>query len=212
MSRAALFGICALMLLFSPALLPAQAVAMSGPITVSEAKGLPNDSWVILSGNIVNALPGGINYTFRDPSGEIVVEIGSRVWRGLSVGASDRVEICGELRISRGQISVNARAISGNGRMSSRQGQALTLSHPVTVMEAIKLPHDSWAIISGNIINALPGGRHYTFRDSSGEIIVEIDQNVWRGLYVGVDDRVEISGEVRTSRGLTTVEARVIRR
>ena len=80
-----LFGICSLIFLFSPAFIHGQSV------TVMEARILPNDSWVTLSGNVINALPGGINYTFCDSSGEIIVEICSRVWRGLSVAASDRV-------------------------------------------------------------------------------------------------------------------------
>ena len=106
---------------------------------------------------------------------------------------------------------MNVRAINGEGRLNSRQGQALTLRNPVTVMELRNLPAESWVILSGNIINVLPGGRHYTFRDSTGEIIVGIDQNVWRGLYVGVDDRVEISGELRTNWGQATLDVRVIR-
>ncbi|MCL2008147.1 MAG: NirD/YgiW/YdeI family stress tolerance protein [Treponema sp.] len=207
-----LFGACALILFLSPVAVDAQLVAARSPITVSEARNLPQNSWVVLSGNIINALPGGINYTFRDSSGDITVEIDRRVWRGMSVGVSDPVEICGELRMNRGQISINVRAITGNGRSTNRNGQPITLTAPVTVTEARNLPHDSWVILVGNIINALPGGSQYTFRDASGEIIIEINQAVWRGLYIGPEDRVEINGEVHANRGMSQVEVRVIRR
>ena len=184
------------------------AVMIEHPITVNEARNLPRDSWVILTGNIVNSLPGGRYYTFRDSSGEIIVEIGWRVWRGLSVGATDRVEICGEVNTNRRQVSINVEAITGIDGTNSGQGQA------VTVNEARNLPRDSWVILTGNIVNTLPGqgGRNYTFRDSTGEITVEIDRKTWRGLSVGATDRVEISGGVRTNSRQTSINVKAIRK
>ena len=184
----------------------------SHPVTVAEVRGFPHDSWVTLSGNIINSLPGGRHYTFRDSSGEIIVEIDFRVWRGLYVGVSDRVEISGEVRIQRGQVTINVNVLTGTAVVNPRPGQALALSHPITVNEAKNFPRDSWVILNGNIINSLPGGRHYTFRDSSGEIIVEIEQRIWRGLVLGVDDQVEISGELKLDRGLLTVNVKAIKR
>ena len=167
---------------------------------------------MVLIGNIVNALPGGRNYTFRDSSGEITVEIDRRVWRGLTAGASDMVEIHGEININRGLVSVRARAINRNDPVNVRQGQPVTLARPITISEARTLPHDSWVILSGYIILALPGGRHYSFRDSTGEMVIEIDPTVWRGLYIGESDMVEISGELRTNQGLASLEVRAIKK
>jgi uncharacterized protein (TIGR00156 family) len=65
----------------------------------------------MLTGNIVNSLPGGNHYTLRDSSGEIAVDIGPKEWRGLSVGVSDRVEIYGEVKNERGRISIKVQAI-----------------------------------------------------------------------------------------------------
>ena len=206
MKRHSLFCIVAIVLLFFPAFVHGQIV------TVSEARNLPQNSWVVLSGNIVNALPGGRNYTFRDSSGEITVDIDHRVWRGLTVGASDMIEIRGEINMNRGLVSVRARALSRNGPVNVRPGQAVTLTRPTTISEARNLPHDSWVILAGNITLALPGGRQYSFRDSSGEMVIEIDQNVWRGLFIGESDLVEISGELRTNQGLASLEVRFIRR
>jgi uncharacterized protein (TIGR00156 family) len=82
----------------------------------------------------------------------------------------------------------------------------------VTVEQAKNYPHDSWIIITGNIISVLPGGRHFMFRDSSGEIPIEIGPKEWRGLSVGVSDRVEISGEVKRERGQVFIKVHAIRK
>jgi uncharacterized protein (TIGR00156 family) len=226
------FGICSFLLLFSTAIVhgqgftgpgsnsnnrpgpaPAQgqAVMASQPITVSEARSLPHDSWVMLTGNIINMLPGGTNYTFRDPSGEIAVDIGPKEWRGLSVDVSDRVEIYGEVKITRGQVSIKVHAIIGTGRTNARQGQAVTVGQPITINEARNLPHDSWVMLTGNLVSALPQHNNYTFRDLSGEITVDIGPKEWRGLSVGVSDHVEISGEVKITRGQVSFKVHAIR-
>jgi uncharacterized protein (TIGR00156 family) len=181
----------------------------SQPITVSEARNLPHDSWVILTGNIVNALPRDRYYTFRDSSGEIVIEIDWRVWRGLSFNASDSVEICGEvIRINRRQVIIKVNAITSIGGTNTGQGRAITVS------EARNLARDSWVVLTGNILNALSGqrGRFYTLQDSSGEIIIEIDMRVWRGLSAGTSDRVEICGEVIIIRGEVLINVKAIRK
>ena len=206
MKRQVFFIICGLILLFLSANVYGQVV------TVNEAKSLPNDSWVVLTGNIINSLAGGKNYTFRDSSGEVVIEIEQNIWRGLSVGVSDTVEICGEVRVNRGQVSIRARAINGTNRINLGPDQAVMVSQPITVSEAKNLPNDSWVIIYGNIINALPGGSNFIFRDSSGDIAIEIERKIWRGLSAGVSDRVEISGEVRVNRGQVSIRVRAIRK
>jgi uncharacterized protein (TIGR00156 family) len=156
-------------------------------------------------------LPGGHNYTFRDSSGEIAVDIGPKEWRGLSVEATDRVDIRGEVKITRGQVSIKVHAIIGNGRSTARQGQAATITVPITINEAINLPHDSWVILTGNIVYALPDRHNYTFRDSTGEITVDIGPKEWRGLSVDVTDCLEICGEVKNHRGVISFKAQAIR-
>jgi uncharacterized protein (TIGR00156 family) len=212
MKRHTFFYICGLLLLFSSQIVHGQAVMTDQPITVNEARNLPHDSWVVLTGNIVNALPGGSHYTFRDSSGEIPVDIGLKEWRGLSVGVSDRVEIYGEVKITRGQVSIKVHAITAAGRANTRQGQAVMIGAPITISEAINLPHDSWVILNGNITGQLDGRHNYTFRDPSGEITVDIGPKEWRGLSAGVSDRVEIYGEVKINRGQVSIKVQAIRR
>jgi len=236
------FGICCMLLLFSAVWVhgqgftgqgtapgftgpaqpisparPGQPVMTNQPITVREAANLPHDSWVVLTGNIINALPGGKHYTFRDSTGEIPVDIGMKQWRGLSVGVSDRVEIYGEVKVQRGQYSIKVHAISGSGitppsGFGAGFGQAVMVNHPITIGEARNLPQDSWVRLTGNIVNSLPKDKEFTFRDSSGEVVVEIDRKHWRGLSVGASDRVELFGEVKISKGQLTVKVHAIRR
>jgi uncharacterized protein (TIGR00156 family) len=186
-----------------------QPVMTSQSVTISEAKNYPHDSWVVISGNIVSVLPGGRHFMFRDSSGEIPVEIGPKEWRGLSAATSDsaenRVEIYGEVKIERGQIFIKVHAINAAAGPNVRR-------YAVTINEAQNLPHDSWVVLTGNIVFSLPKPNDYTFRDSSGEITIDIGPKEWRGLSVGVSDRVEISGEVKRERGQVFIKVHAIRK
>jgi uncharacterized protein (TIGR00156 family) len=89
----------------------AYAKAVQAPlVTVEAAKGLPDDTKVTLRGNITRAL-GGKKYMFRDATGEIVVEIGNKTWRGMSVGEQDLVEIFGEVDVERHGTEIEVKSI-----------------------------------------------------------------------------------------------------
>jgi len=182
-----------------------QPVMVSQRIPISEAKSYPHDSWVVIAGNIVNVLPGGRHFMFRDSSGEIPVEIGPKEWRGLSAATSDTVEIYGEVKIERGQIFIKVHAITAIAGPNVRR-------YAVTINEAQNLSHDSWVVLTGNIVFSLPQPNDYTFRDSSGEITIDIGTKEWRGLSVGVSDRIEISGEVKRERGQVFIKVHAIRK
>jgi uncharacterized protein (TIGR00156 family) len=182
-----------------------QPIMTSQNVTISDAKNFPHDSWVVINGNIANALPGGTHFMFRDSSGEIPVEIGPKEWRGFSAGTSDAVEISGEVKRERGQIFIKVHAISSAAMAGIRR-------YAVTVNEARNLSHDSWVVLTGNIVYSLLPPHDYTFRDSSGEITVDIGPKEWRGLSVGETDRVEISGEVKKERGQVSVKVHAIRK
>lgn len=66
-----------------------------------------------------------------------------------------------------------------------------------TVSEAKKLPDDSIVVLTGNIVAQVPGSDdNYIFRDSTGEIRVDIDHKYFRGQHVTPQNTVRISGEV----------------
>jgi uncharacterized protein (TIGR00156 family) len=95
-----------------------------------------------------------------------------------------------------------AGGFTGPGNTASAQGQV------VTVADAKKLWDDSRVTLQGTIVRQV-SREHYIFRDSSGEITVEIDRKAWRGLTIGENDRVEIYGEVDHERRGAQVEIEV---
>jgi uncharacterized protein (TIGR00156 family) len=78
--------------------------------TVNQAKTLPHDSMVILTGNIIRAL-GDEWYRFRDETGEIFIEIDRGLWHGLSVSENDRIEITGKLESGLGRAVIDVKSI-----------------------------------------------------------------------------------------------------
>jgi uncharacterized protein (TIGR00156 family) len=79
-------------------------------IPVSAAKELRDDHPVILRGKIERFL-GDEKYLFADETGNIIVEIDDRLWRGLSVDQNDTVEITGSVDKDRRKIEIEADSI-----------------------------------------------------------------------------------------------------
>lgn len=70
-----------------------------------------------------------------------------------------------------------------------------------TVAKARSAWDDTPVSLTGNIISHLPGTKDkYMFRDSTGEIMVDIDWEVFAGRNVTPQNTVRIMGEVDTSR------------
>lgn len=65
----------------------------------------------------------------------------------------------------------------------------------LTVEQAMEARIGTYANITGNIINRLHE-EYYTFRDSTGEIRVEIAENVWQNQQVSPEDEVRLFVEV----------------
>lgn len=72
-------------------------------------------------------------------------------------------------------------------------------SQASNVAEALKLPDDARISLTGNIVSKLTGAKdEYMFKDSTGEIQVEISNKIFRALGVDVtpETRVRISGKM----------------
>ncbi|WP_392551590.1 YgiW/YdeI family stress tolerance OB fold protein [Orbus wheelerorum] len=74
-------------------------------------------------------------------------------------------------------------------------GFAGGLVSATTVEQAKQLPDDSWVILQGHITQQT-GKKDYIFKDSTGEVKVEIDHRRWMGQTISPTDLVEIAGEV----------------
>lgn len=72
--------------------------SQSPTMTVSQARGMADDARVTLTGNIVSQLPTDHDkYIFRDATGEIVVDIDQKDFRGQNVTPANTVRITGEV-------------------------------------------------------------------------------------------------------------------
>ena len=81
------------------------------PMTVSQVMNYQHDTAVLLVGNIINSVRKDI-YTFKDNSGEILIKVGSKDWKGLSVSPSDRLIISGHVKQNRAnQVEIDVKTI-----------------------------------------------------------------------------------------------------
>lgn len=68
----------------------------AGEMTVAKALNMPDDSWVILRGNIVKQLDYK-HYEFTDGTGTMTLEISKKRWNGINVAPKDKIEIRGKI-------------------------------------------------------------------------------------------------------------------
>ena len=80
------------------------------------------------------------------------------------------------------------------GFRESRDSQVETFDI-ITVEQAKNSKDDTFVVLQGYIDKSL-GEEKYLFRDTTGTIKLEIDDDKFRGLVVYPDDFVQVSGEV----------------
>ncbi|BEH97753.1 OB fold stress tolerance protein YgiW [Edwardsiella ictaluri] len=76
-----------------------------------------------------------------------------------------------------------------------------------TVAKAKDLSDNSWVVLQGNIEQRVRGD-HYTFRDATGTIEVEIDHKYWNGQTITPKDKVEIQGEIDKDWSTTKIDVK----
>lgn len=83
---------------------------------------------------------------------------------------------------------------------------------PTTAKQAVDsnaFSDDTPIVLTGKIVKSL-GGEMYTFRDSSGDVTVEIDHDEWYGLKVDPTTTVVIHGEIDKEYGGTKIDVKRI--
>lgn len=75
----------------------------------------------------------------------------------------------------------------------------------ISVAGAKQLSDDAKVSLEGFITGHLRGD-HYLFRDDSGEIGIEIEGDVWKGVRIGPDTRVIICGEIEHESGSVYID------
>ncbi|MCH4248774.1 MAG: NirD/YgiW/YdeI family stress tolerance protein [Acinetobacter populi] len=73
------------------------------------------------------------------------------------------------------------------------------LQHPVTVAQAKKLPDESFITLTGTLVRHLQKD-HYEFKDQTGTISVEIDDDLLHPAHFKPNTQVKLVGEVDTHR------------
>ena len=92
-------------------------------------------------------------------------------------------------------ISALALILGLTGNSYAQGGYTGPTISKITVKEALELRDDSPVVLEGKITQGL-GDEKYQFSDGTANIIIEIDNEDWRGLSVNENDVVEIRGEV----------------
>ncbi|HNP64568.1 MAG TPA: NirD/YgiW/YdeI family stress tolerance protein [Woeseiaceae bacterium] len=98
-----------------------------------------------------------------------------------------------------------ATAYAQTGGFSGPDGRPL-----VTALEVQELADDTHVRLVGYIVRKT-GDEEYEFKDDSGTLIVEIDDDDWHGLEVSPTDKVELTGEVDKERTGNTIDVDSIR-
>ena len=81
----------------------------------------------------------------------------------------------------------------------------------VTVEQAKSMRDDAHVSLKGNIIQSL-GDETYLFRDATGTIEVEIDNDDWRGVTATPDDVVVISGEIDREWAHASIDVSIVKK
>ena len=89
--------------------------------------------------------------------------------------------------------AINNTAIN-NTAVNSTVNQSALYS-PSTVKQALTLKDDTKVQLRGHVVKAI-GDEKYQFRDQTGTITVDIDDDLWNGKAISATTLITISGEV----------------
>ncbi|GMO21806.1 MAG: YgiW/YdeI family stress tolerance OB fold protein [Termitinemataceae bacterium] len=110
-------------------------------------------------------------------------------------------------------ILISASSVYGQGFTGPGSGTSAGQVQTVTVVQARGLADHSMVILTGTIVQSL-GREKYTFRDSTGDITIDIDRDLWTllGISVGTNDRVEIRGKIDIEKRVTEIDVKYLKK
>ncbi|WP_455425752.1 YgiW/YdeI family stress tolerance OB fold protein [Dryocola sp. LX212] len=79
--------------------------------TVEKAKTLSDDTWVTLTGKIEQRI-GGDDYTFRDSTGTINVDIDHKRWNGQTITPQDTVQLEGKVDKDWNSVEIDVKNVT----------------------------------------------------------------------------------------------------
>ncbi len=95
-----------------------------------------------------------------------------------------------------GLLAAGVCAFSGaHAEAINQTALSKTQYETVTVAQAKTLKDDSKVIIQGQLVRSL-GDEKYEFKDKTGSITVDIDNDKWNGKPVNANTRVTLVGEI----------------
>ena len=92
-------------------------------------------------------------------------------------------------------------------------GRACKATKPMmtSVSEALKMNEDTIVTLRGNIVDKISEDK-YTFKDSTGTMMVDIDNDKWAGISQDTKDMLELSGEIDREAGTVELDVDSIKK
>lgn len=91
--------------------------------------------------------------------------------------------------------SIATAAVASNEAVNQPMVNQAAFAKTMTVQQALGMKDDSKVQLKGYVVKAV-GDEKYQFRDSTGSITVEIDDELWQGKPISAKTPVTIIGEV----------------
>ncbi|WP_180076325.1 NirD/YgiW/YdeI family stress tolerance protein [Acinetobacter sp. YH12106] len=91
--------------------------------------------------------------------------------------------------------SIATAAVASNEAVNQPVVNQAAFAKTMTVQQALGMKDDSKVQLKGYVVKAV-GNEKYQFRDSTGSITVEIDDELWQGKPISAKTPVTIIGEV----------------
>ncbi|HHW7522592.1 TPA: YgiW/YdeI family stress tolerance OB fold protein [Mannheimia haemolytica] len=111
-------------------------------------------------------------------------------------------------------LTLMAMALSAcNSTASNGSSQANTGVAPanvISVKQALAAADDSYVTVEGTLLNKV-GDETYLFKDATGQIRVEIDDEVWAGQHVSSEgNKVRLYGEIDKGFNKTELDVKTL--